>query len=284
MIYVRLDESKIPEEWKRKAADLLADLEKCTTPEERRKFIDEHPSTNGGKPIWSDLKDVLLEMSHGKCWYSEAPDTVSDWHVDHFRPKKRARDEDGTEREGYHWLAFEWTNFRIAGSFPNSPHRDASGVTRGKSDYFPLLESGQSASWENRDYSREIPLLLDPARRGDAECIVFDQEAIPKPADKKSPLMERRVKATNFYLFLDSPRLIDGRKKRWRECLDWIRELQDITPMELQKIDAQRYAQIQRVEGKIRRMTRPDQPYASMIRSCLRLQGMAFLIETPEGW
>jgi len=77
-------------------------------------------------------------MSHGKCWYSEAPDAVSDWHVDDYRSKKRTLDEDKTEYDGYHWLAFDWKNYRIAGSFPNSPHKDGEGVTRGKWDYFPL--------------------------------------------------------------------------------------------------------------------------------------------------
>ena len=73
-------------------------------------FID----ANSG--VWGEIKNELLEMSHGKCWYSEAPDAVSDWHVDHFRPKKRALDEDKTEHEGYYWLAFDWKNYRIAGS------------------------------------------------------------------------------------------------------------------------------------------------------------------------
>jgi hypothetical protein len=96
--------------------------------------------------------------------------------------------------------------------------------------------------------------------------------------------VQHRVRATNFYLFLDSPRLVESRKKRWRECLDWIRELRELTPEELTNIDPQRFVQIQRIMNKIRMMTRPDQPYASMIRSCLKMQDMTYLIETPEGY
>ena len=92
-------------------------------------------------------------MSCLKCWYSEAPDAVSDWHVDHFRPKKRTLDEDKTEHEGYHWLAFDWRNYRIAGSYTNSPHRDGQGVTRGKWDYFPLANGSVRANWHQRDCS-----------------------------------------------------------------------------------------------------------------------------------
>lgn len=283
MIYVHLDPNKIPQDWKTKAKALLDELEQCSNAEDRAKIIDNHHRKNGGKTLWSELKDVLLEMSHGKCWYTEARDDVSDWHVDHFRPKKRALDDDGTPREGYHWLAFDWTNFRIAGSMSNSPHKDAQEETRGKWDYFPLLAVDSRASWDDRDLDKEQPVLLDPTRRGDAGCIMFDEEAIPK-AVTNSPLVEFRVERTIYYLFLDSPRLVDGRKMRWRECEKWIRELQELLPMDIGKIDAARFAQIARIEQNIRDMTRPEQPYSSMIRSCLKLRGMDYLIETPEGY
>src|SRR5262249_41731985 len=121
MIYVYQDPAKIPSAWMKKVAKLQQQLEALPTADERKAFIDRHSA------VWSEIKEKLLEMSHGKCWYSEAPDAVSDWHVDHFRPKKRALDHDKTEHEGYAWLAFDWKNYRIAGSYPNSPHQDNSG-------------------------------------------------------------------------------------------------------------------------------------------------------------
>ncbi len=283
MIYVYRDASKVPQEWKDKASALLAELEKCTTPKERNDVIDTHHLQNDRRTLWSELKKVLLEMSHGKCWYSEARDDVSDWHVDHFRPKKRALDDDGTRHEGYHWLAFDWRNFRIAGSMSNVPHTDASGETRGKWDYFPLMPGAVRARWEQRETDNERPLILDPTRRGDAGCMMFDEEGIPKPVNE-SPLVQLRVERTSYYLFLDEPRLVDGRKQRWRECEKWIRELHELIPMEIEMIDAARFAQIARIEENIREMTRPEQPYSSMIRSCLKLRGMDYLIETPEGY
>src|SRR4051794_34670111 len=108
MIFVFQDQAKIPQDWLNEVAGLQADLEQLDTPKKRKAFIDAHSG------VWTKIKDTLLEMSHGKCWYSEAPDAVSDWHIDHFRPKKRALDEDQTEHEGYHWLAFDWKNYRIA--------------------------------------------------------------------------------------------------------------------------------------------------------------------------
>ena len=131
MIFILQDESKIPADWLKKVAGLQEQLEAPPDAAARKAFIDTHAS------VWGEIKDQLLEMSAGKCWYSEAPDAVSDWHVDHFRPKKRALDEDKTEHDGYHWLAFDWKNYRIAGSYSNSPHKDEQGLTRGKWDYFP---------------------------------------------------------------------------------------------------------------------------------------------------
>src|ERR1700730_11100098 len=110
MIYVFQNATAIPQVWLDKVAALQAQLEGLPTADERKAFI------NSKAAVWGEIKDKLLEMSHGKCWYSEAPDSVSDWHVDHFRPKGRALDEDKTPHEGYAWLAFDWKNYRIAGS------------------------------------------------------------------------------------------------------------------------------------------------------------------------
>ena len=140
MIYIFQDESKIPEAWLTKVAEFKAVLDDMPTPEERKAYIESKQT------VWGEIKNALLEMSHGKCWYSEAPDAVSDWHVDHFRPKSRSLDADRTIYPGYDWLAFDWRNYRIAGSYPNSPHKDDSGDTRGKWDYFPLVPGTFRAS------------------------------------------------------------------------------------------------------------------------------------------
>ena len=224
MIFVFQDQRKIPQAWLDKVAALQAELEGKATPEERKKFIDDHSA------VWGEIKGKLLEMSHNKCWYSEAPDAVSDWHVDHFRPKKRALDADKTEHEGYYWLAFDWKNYRIAGSYPNSPHKDDQGVTRGKWDYFPLANGCARADWDHRDCGSEICLLLDPANENDPKLLTFDEEGIPFPSDPGNAIAVKKVEVTVHYLYLDSPRLIAARKKKWRETMDWIEEYRAVCP------------------------------------------------------
>lgn len=60
MIFIHLDNTKIPQEWLAKATALTARLEKLTTKNERAKLI------NSNNKLWSELKDVLLAMSFGK--------------------------------------------------------------------------------------------------------------------------------------------------------------------------------------------------------------------------
>jgi hypothetical protein len=61
MIYIPRDESKIPAEWLARAKRLMGELDAIQDPEERKEFINAH------SPRWREIKDNLLEMSHGKC-------------------------------------------------------------------------------------------------------------------------------------------------------------------------------------------------------------------------
>jgi uncharacterized protein (TIGR02646 family) len=276
MIYIYVADEQIPNEWREKARRLTDAL--CAIPdcEERKAFIERHSG------VWREIKENLLRMSHGKCWYSEAPDVVSDWHIDHFRPKKIARDLDGTEHEGYHWLAFDWRNFRLCGSFPNSPHRDEVGEVRGKRDLFPLAPGCHRASWDNKDCAGEQPLLLDPTHPNDPSYVTFDEEGQPKPSRPMAPLMATRVQVTTQILYLDSPRLIESRKRVWRDCAGLIEELLEVIDLTLNEMNVRRRAQVARIEQKLRERTMPEAPYAAVARACLRAYQLDYLIALPE--
>lgn len=276
MIYVYLDGGKIPNEWLAKAAALTARLEGLATKEERAKLI------NTNNKLWSELKDVLLAMSCGKCWYSEAPDAVSDFHVDHFRPKGKSVDEDGKEYDGYQWLAFNWENYRIAGSYPNSPHKDGSGVVRGKWDYFPLAKGSSRASWSDRDTKNERYLLLDPTNEHDPKLLTFDETGLPKPSDPTNPIARKKVELTTRMLFLDSPRLVAARKAKWREVLDWLEEYLEVCPKDYDNCTPQDHARFTRHLDKVSRLTSSEAAYSATARACLRANGMDFLIQGPE--
>ena len=86
MIFISIEGKQPPEEWLEKAKAATQELEAAAPREERNQIIDD----NSG--IWGELKDWLLELSNGKCWFSEAKDIYSHWDVEHFRPKKSAKD------------------------------------------------------------------------------------------------------------------------------------------------------------------------------------------------
>ena len=255
MIHVRRNQALMNERWLERARKALELCEKMESPKARAKFI---RKCSG---IWKNFRDALLEMSHNKCWYSEASEAVSDWHVDHFRPKS-----------SYQWLAFDWHNLRISGAIPN----------RSKSDEFPLANGSLRAEWENRDYARERYLLLDPTNPNDPALMTFDERGVPIPVDPSWPLVKERVEVTTKTLELDSARLKDARQRHWRQCKDWIDELRALLPMDQADIDLARRQQIDRIMNNLRRMTLPGQPYSAVAKACLRADGLDFLIAGAE--
>jgi hypothetical protein len=273
VIHISRDAAKIPPEWIKKAQALTADLEKLATPSERSAFIKKHAG------LWGEIKEILRQMSHGKCWYSEAPDAVSDWHVDHFRPKNRAVEQDGTEHEGYPWLAFDWLNYRLCGSFPNSPHTDESGETRGKWDYFPLAKDSRRACWEDRCVGDEKRVLLDPTEKTDPTFITFDETGLPIPSIPSSPVVRERVTVTTKILYLDSPRLKEGRQAVWRRCLETINDIRGILDLQLKDYDAKRDQELVKLADRLVARTQPAEPYSATARACIRAHGMDFVYQ-----
>ncbi len=189
-----------------KATALLAELKEAPDANARNAIIDK----NSG--VWSELKDWLLKLSHGKCWFSEAKDCFSHWDVEHYRPKKVAKDANGTEHAGYWWLTFDWQNLRICGNAGN----------RKKGTYFPLREGCKRADSPGADLRAEDPQLLDPVDEEDPLLLSFDVEGHAVPAANVHDEWERaRVMFSVERYNLDFPPLMDKRKAVWAEC--WTR-------------------------------------------------------------
>ncbi|MEZ0208736.1 MAG: hypothetical protein ACAH17_00985, partial [Candidatus Paceibacterota bacterium] len=104
MRHIPLKDHVPDQAWLVKANQLLAQLKVAPDSATRNAIIDANAD------VWGDLKTWLLKLSHDKCWFSEAKDCFSHWDVEHYRPKKNAKDMNGTVHEGYWWLAFEWQN------------------------------------------------------------------------------------------------------------------------------------------------------------------------------
>ena len=240
--------------WLDRAAKLLEDLKNAPNTQKRHEIIDKNDA------FWSEIKNWLLELSHGKCWFSEAKDCFNHWHVEHFRPKKSARNADGTTSDGYWWLAFDWTNYRICGGVGNTK----------KGTFFPIRPQ------TNRvlpfgDVRMEQPMLLDPNDEDDPSLLSFDVEGTARAAPGVTDPWElERVAFSVERLKLDFGPLQDKRKVVWAECWTKIETYLD----ELAKYHADQHNHFARAGVKqavrdIRKMIEPDKELSAVARACV---------------
>lgn len=174
--------------------------------QERRAFIERHSNT------WRRLRDWLAELSHEKCWYTEATG-AADWrHVDHFRPKNAVADETDGPEHGYWWLAFEWTNYRYSAGVPNTM----------KGANFRLCDSRYAAVTREHDLDCESPMMLDPLSPEDPALLMYPggegrvKEAYKEDEDE---LRYARANYTIGTLGLNECKgLRDGRRRIWNDC------------------------------------------------------------------
>ena len=243
---------------------------------QKKEYIRNHPK-------WNQLQPTMLGLSNNKCWYSEAPIGNGDFEVDHFRPKSSAKEKiDYTDPKsksrvlkanGYWWLAYEWSNYRLSGGLANKRRRDRLGdceEVHGKGDYFPLdcSDVGRIAN-DEENTNCEIPILLDPLCQEDVSLLTFDSNGEVISAGLND-YEHDRVLQSIFYYHLDLDQLNKERLMAWNDCereLLEIKELIDSAPDER----ARRMA----VASCFRRLTdyvkNPDRPYTAAVKACIRV-------------
>jgi hypothetical protein len=260
MRYIPLKDHLPDQLWIDKANKLLNQLKEAPDAEARNQIIDNNSS------VWGELKGWLLSLSYQKCWFSEAKDCFSHWDVEHFRPKKSAKDADGTEHDGYWWLAFDWENFRICGNVGN----------RKKGTYFPLHAECTRASNPGTDLRFENPQLLDPVNAYDSGLLSFNVEgrAIPAPGlDEKWEKVRVLYSIERFNL--DFSPLMDKRKAVWHECWNRIQgyrqELATYHASGSTNVIARN--QFQEKAKDILEMTRAEKEFSAVARACVLSTG-----------
>ncbi|MEM7538830.1 MAG: hypothetical protein AAF639_42115 [Chloroflexota bacterium] len=182
------DEQLKKAEWLKKSKQLtkkLIELHEKGDIEGRNKFIE------ANKQHWGKIKEWLLLLSHGKCWFSEAKDIFSHMDVEHFRPKLEVKYIDPNNGEtikqgGYWWLAFDYHNFRACGNVGN----------RKKGGWFPLKQGSLISQYDFQCEESETNVLLDPTDPDDVELIAFNEEGMAMPAPGITDWEIERVKMT----------------------------------------------------------------------------------------
>ncbi|SHN24159.1 hypothetical protein SAMN05216593_116128 [Pseudomonas asturiensis] len=197
-----------PQDWLEEASRITSALASAESDEERDNLIEKHAT------LWRDdrIRNWLLGLFNNKCWYTEAQESVSAYHVDHYRPKGRVNDIARTKPEsGYWWLAFDWQNYRICGQLINVK----------KSDVFPLFEGDRATHGTPSSLRLEAPFIIDPLT-DDASLISFEMDedgcrAVPMPGAEEDDCA--RVAATIEIIGLNRlDRLNQKRAEVWREC------------------------------------------------------------------
>ena len=207
---IPIEDLDVPQDWSDRARAATDELEAAADRDERNAVIDKYSK------LWGELKDPLLALSHGKCWFSETKDVYSYSHVDHFRPKKKVRGADGEVRDehGYWWLAFEAANYRVCGPVGN----------QGKGDHFPLRAGSFTATAAARRVADEEPYLLDPTDESDYLLLTFDEDGQPDAVVSVGTWNRERVDYTIKRMKLDHEPLVEKRRQLWQECRRLIKD------------------------------------------------------------
>lgn len=200
--------------WCEKAREARAELLESRTNNKKYDF-------KKAETIWTEFKKAFLFATfHNKCAYCEHRLEPAETQIDHFRPKGRAKDENGAiANYGYYWLAFEWYNLL--------PACGACNGGSGKADHFPIeiegdrvqAPSGTPDNWI-AELNREAPLLLNPYEDEPEQHMCFDDRGFV--IDKT-----KRGKMTREICKLDRSTLIERRNEAKRHVKEILAALVD---------------------------------------------------------
>jgi uncharacterized protein (TIGR02646 family) len=201
MRYINIDGFKPDTAWLVRADQLTKELLEAKTESTRKLTIDKN------EKVWQEMEEVLRPLFHGKCWYSEAIDHINNYHVDHFRPKGEVLDLADNSYEGYWWLAFTWSNYRLACGRLNSK----------KKSYFPVRGNRWVISHAD-DLDTESPHFLDPLAKDDPGLLSFDSSGAAISTPGNGDWDKERAEVTIKYYNLNVAPLKRARKEKWAKC------------------------------------------------------------------
>jgi hypothetical protein len=246
---------KPPADWVADAEAVTQQLRDAANEQARNAII------AANEALWRDdrIRNWLLGQFNNKCWYSEAQDSVSSIHVDHYRPKGRVKQELGAHPEGgYWWLAFRWNNYRICGQLLNVK----------KGDLFPIIEGVRCTVDNPILLQLEAPVLIDPLsdqtrlisyEKDEDACIAVVAAGIAEPDITRA---EKTIEIMGLNL---RHRLNEKRNEFWDKCMMKIDEYQNATGAQVLRLVAQASA-----KAALKEMVHYDAEFSSVSEACIR--------------
>jgi uncharacterized protein (TIGR02646 family) len=254
-------------EWLNQSKQLVSDLaalDAAGKRQERNALIDNN------RAHWGSLKDWLLALSAGKCWFSEVRELYSHYDVEHFRPKKESKSLDGSVHDGYWWLAFDYMNFRACGNVGN----------RKKGGWFPLKDGSLSSTYKEPCEESESRYLLDPIDDDDVSLIAFDEEGRVVPSPDASDWEKERVLETVKRLKLnDHVALAEARRSVWQKVDALIQDFLDAKNRCKAGNNPAAKEKLLHVRASIRAMTHPVAELSAVAKWCVMLRNEPQLLK-----
>ncbi|WP_137114053.1 hypothetical protein [Mesorhizobium sp. GR13] len=226
-----------------------------------------------GPPSWSDIKVVFMRLQSNKCAFCEFPlggefAGKATQDVEHYRPKnavkawpKKSKTPKyafgtGGEGEGYHWLAYELSNYAAACKACN---------TARKSNYFPIanVRGAVGATAAELD-AAELPYLIFPLGDADEdpETLIAFEGLVALPARPADSHAHRRGRITIDFFGLNK------REELWEDRFRAISALFEAVDVAKTNPDP---ARVEMARRRISDMTSTSGPQAACARSFLRL-------------
>jgi uncharacterized protein (TIGR02646 family) len=257
MRFINIEDKKPPDAWCAEAEKHTKALQELSTYKERMDYIDQYSN------VWGELKYWLQELSHDKCWYSETIDRYSHYQVEHFRPKKKVVRFKGIVEEGYWWLAFDWKNYRLSGDVGN----------KRKGNRFPLRKGSVIATGPSCDLQDELIYLLDPTDPSDPPLLTFNALGNATPAASEGTWEYERAKVTIEVLYLNFPRLVDGRVMAWKKCSETIDKAEELMKENSKSSSATKREKIRAIFNELKEMANEKTQFSATSRACLLNSG-----------
>ncbi|GEM_PF-289564 len=259
MIYIDINKFSPSQEWLDKSQELLNELILYRNDKAKR---DEIIDRDSSQKHWKALKEELKKLSYGKCWYSEAREIYSYYHVDHFRPKKKAIDDTSgvkVERDGYWWFTFDYKNYRVSGGVGNTS----------KVDHFAVKANCATCPEDNCD--DEVIYFLDPTKKNDPKKLIVNENGEMTPANTVDTNWDHiRAKYTIKKLDLNFSDLKSARHIKWKKCNTLIQEV-DILDADYQASpSAKREERLENKIDEIRKLIAPCEELSATAKACLR--------------
>lgn len=256
MIFINIDNHEPNQDWLDRADALTNLLLAAPTPEEKTTIIEDNQT------MWGELKQHFCDVLQRKCWYSESVNDYAHCHVDHFRPKSRAVDEDGTDRGGYWWLAFNWRNYRYAAPAGNVR----------KKDYFHV--NANKANLPDDSLENEDIRFLDPTDPEDPNKLMFSNEGIISPKDINTGSRDYvQAEYTIRRMNLNMEGLKEGRKSKYRKAARLIREIEKLLTQQQITFDMARRQVIKAKQLELLELAGKYSEYSASVKYCLRESG-----------